>query len=381
MGTSWGTLVVGGSVAAVTAASELRRLGYDERIVLISDESRPPYARPPLSKGVLAGGDSVESVTLPPFGDDVEVRLAARADSLDLTRRRVRLADGDELPFDSLLIATGARARTLGLEEATGEHVLRTLDDCLDLRDRLVRASSVVVVGGGLLGMEFASTCQQLGVRVTLVDLGPPLVRQLGPFLAYVLVGAALDAGVKIQDAPGGVNLLGSEDRLGGVQLKDGSRFEADLVLTAIGCRPNSEWLASSGLNLSGGVVVDEFCRAAPGVMAAGDVAAWAHARGEPRRTPHYMHAVDQARAAAATIALGSSAQPYRPSPYFWTEQFGLAVKVCGPLPLTGVPRLVEGSLRDQAAVLCWEDRGVPVAAATINHRMPLKRLRELAGS
>ncbi|HKR48066.1 MAG TPA: FAD/NAD(P)-binding oxidoreductase, partial [Pseudonocardiaceae bacterium] len=147
MAASAGTVVIGGSVAAVTAVGELRRLGYAERIVLVSDESVPPYARPPLSKGVLTGRDSVDSVTLPTFGDDIDVRLGVRADSLDLTARRVRLADGDDLPFDSLMIATGARARTLDGENTSRELVLRTLDDCLDLRDQMARASSVLVVG------------------------------------------------------------------------------------------------------------------------------------------------------------------------------------------------------------------------------------------
>lgn len=383
MAQALGTVIVGGSVAAVTAADELRRLGYDEPIVLVGDEAHAPYTRPPLSKGVLAGTDSAESITLPAFGDDVELRLGTRANGVDLDRRHIMLDDGDQVPFDSLLIATGARARTLLAEDRSREHVLRTLDDCLALRDELVgKTPSVLVIGAGFLGLEFASTCRSLGLDTTVVDIAPPLVRQLGPFLSEIIVAAAIDAGLRLRDSPGGVRPLEAGDgRISGVALDDGTRIEADLVVTAIGCRPNIEWLADSGLNLTGGVVVDHLCRAAPAVTAAGDVAAWANnSEQKVRRTPHYMHAVDHARSAASTIVHGDDASPYRSMPYFWTDLFDLTVKICGALPLIGEPGIIQGSLQDRDAILGWGEQGSPVAAATINHRLPLRKLRRLAG-
>jgi NADPH-dependent 2,4-dienoyl-CoA reductase/sulfur reductase-like enzyme len=376
------TVVVGGSVAAVTFASELRRLGYDQGVTLLSDEMWVPYARPPLSKGVLTGADTVESVSLPPFDDDVCVRLGARATGLDLDRRRVLLSEGDDVPFDKLFIATGARARTLRQESATPETVLRTVEDCLSLRDQFARRPSVVIVGGGFLGMELASSCRGLGLATTVVDLGAPLVVQLGPFLASVLTAAALDAGVQVLQSPSGVDLLGGSDRIEGVQLEDGTRVEGDLVLTAVGCRPNVEWLAGSGLSTAGGVLVDQRCQVAEGVFAAGDVASSRHGSAlEARRTPHFTHAVEQARAAAVALVMGHDAPPYRPAAYFWTEQFGLTVKLCGRLPLMGVPHLLAGSLRERHALLQWRDGGLPVGSASINHRMPIKKLRALAAA
>lgn len=363
-------VVVGGSLAGVTAVDELRARGWDGAITLIGEEAQAAYTRPPLSKGVLKGTEDAGDVLLPQLGGDVEVLTGTRATGLDPDTRRVRMAGGEEIPYDKLVIATGARARTLG------EHglVLRTLDDALRLRTELAKAASLLVVGGGFLGMEIASAAADLGLDVTVVDVREPFLTTLGPFLAGLFGRATRERGVRTVVAPDGV-----APRPYGAQLADGRRLEADLVVTAVGCRPNTEWLEGSGVTLLGGVVVDEHCRTAvPDVVAVGDVAAFPTGDGRFRRTPHWDSAIGQARAGVAALLHGDAAAPYTPQPYFWTEAFGLAVKLAGTLPAAGEPTVLKGSVAELSALLRWDHPAHPVAAA-LNHRIPVGRLRALA--
>ena len=171
-------VVVGGSIAALTAVEMLRMEDFDGRITVLSDEDVPPYTRVPLSKGVLAGTESIDDVVLAPLADDVDLRLKTAATGLDLRTRTVHTTTG-RVPYDGLVIATGGRARRLG-HPGQDERVLRSHGDCARLRDDLAAASSVLVVGGGFLGMEIASTARALRKDVTVVDLAPPLDRLLG---------------------------------------------------------------------------------------------------------------------------------------------------------------------------------------------------------
>jgi 3-phenylpropionate/trans-cinnamate dioxygenase ferredoxin reductase component len=198
-------VVVGGSIAAVTAAQSLRFEGYDGQVTVLSEESHPPYSRVPLSKGVLAGRDSVESALLTLPSEDIEFRTGVRAVRLDTRGRLVTTADGTGIPYDGLVIATGARARRL---TGNSDLVVRTLDDASTLAARLAATHSAIVLGGGFLGMEIATTCRTLGLEVTVVDLVPPLLRLLGPWLADLAVAAARDHGIRIQVAPDGVDRL-----------------------------------------------------------------------------------------------------------------------------------------------------------------------------
>ncbi|NGO09923.1 FAD-dependent oxidoreductase [Streptomyces sp. HC44] len=360
-------VVVGGSIAAVTAAQSLRTEGYDGQVTVLSEEPHPPYSRVPLSKGVLAGRESVESALLPPPSEDIEFRTGARAVRLDTRGRRVTTANGTDIPYDGLVIATGARARRL-----TGDSdlVVRTLDDASTLAARLAAAHSTIVLGGGFLGMEVASTCRALGLEVTVVDLVPPLLRLLGPWVADLAVAAARDHGIRIRVAPDGVDVL-DEHR---VRCGD-SVLTADVIVCAAGDVPNTDWLEDSGLALDagGGLVVDACCRVAPGIVAAGDVASR-----QGRRTPHWTNAVEQGRTAAASLLHGESVRPYRPDPYFWTEQSGLDIKISGELPLTGTPEVLAGSVDDRCALLRWRHDGGTATAVAVNHRLPVIKLKRL---
>lgn len=371
-------IIVGGSIAAVTAAGQLRAEGWDGDIVMLSDEDTAPYSRVPLSKGVLAGRQPIDSVFLAALPADVEVRLRSRAVALHTGRRAVQLAGGNELTYDGLVVATGARARRLAVRGQRGELLVRTLADAQAISERIADAASAVVVGTGFLGMEVASTLRSRGLTVTVVDREPPLRRLLGTWLADLIVAAAAEQGVRFWLAPDGVTLLG--DPVCGVVAGPGQRICADVVVSAVGDLPNVEWLGTSGLRLAGGLLVDAHCRATPHVVAAGDVTVLETVPGTFVRSPHWNNAVGQARTAALNL-LDPQAAPYRHDPYFWTEQFGLDLKIAGDLPLAGEPRVLAGNARARSALLQWHRNGEAVAAATLNHRLSIVKLKSLSGN
>ncbi len=371
-------VIVGGSIAAVECATALRDLGHQGTITLLSDEKHPPYLRVPLSKGVLAGTEAPESVTLSALGDDVDVRLGARAVGLDLASREVHLADAAPVGYDKLVVATGSRARRLA-RPGVPELVLRSLGDCLTLRDRLTVSQTVLVVGGGFLGMEIASTCLALGKQVTVIDRELPLLRLVGPLLAGHLTDAAQAHGARIVVSPSDVRLV--PDAGAGataVELGDGRVFTADVVVSAVGDIPNVEWLAGSGLAVRSGLVVDSHCQAAADIVGAGDVTVSEGPNGL-RRMPHWTNAIEQGRAAAATLVLGPDAPAYIPSPYCWTEQFGISLRMCGAMPPSGTLCEIDGRLDTSSALLRWADElDAVTSVAAINHRTPVGRLKRM---
>ncbi|MEU1163855.1 FAD/NAD(P)-binding oxidoreductase [Streptomyces sp. NPDC005921] len=360
------------------AAGPLRGEGFEGRVTMLGEEPVPPYTRVPLSKGVLAGRQPPEDTELGAPPADVELCLGVRATGLDPRSRTVRTTRGD-MPYDGLVIASGARARRLGVpgHPMSREVVLRSRTDGLHLRDRLSHASSVLVVGGGFLGMEIASTCRGLGKRVTVVDIAPPLDALTGPYVGALVRQAAERAGCRIVVAEG-VTLVGAPAPCALVTA-DGRRFEADVVVTAAGDVPNVEWLAGSGLRVGRGVHVDARCRAAPGIVAVGDVAASSHP-GSPAMTriPTWTNAVEQARIAALALLHGDDAPMYRPSRYGWTEQFGWDLKMAGDPAPAGVPTVLDGDPMTGRALLAWPDARAPRTVMAINHPTPPARLKRL---
>lgn len=376
MGARHRTVVVGASLAGVTVVDELRRRGYTGELTLVGDEPHAAYNRPALSKGVLTGADTLESITLPALSCEVDQRVGIAATGLDPDRREVVLDGGERLPFDELAITTGARARTMAdlgaADSGVCESTFRDVADARALRDHLVGRPRVVIVGAGILGMELASTCAGRGSVVTVVDRQPPLRSQVGQYLSDLIVEAATARGVRFAHHPAGVRLRGAGTPV--AELADGRRFEGDLVISAVGCRPNVEWLDGTGLITGGDLRIDDRCSVAPGFVAAGDVAASPGDRGH-RRTPLWANALDQARTAAATMIDGG--HPQVPSPYFWTEQFGITLRVCGPLPVRGAPTVVAGSPAE-GLLLTWPDGRGGATAAAVNRRIPIARLRAL---
>lgn len=375
---SGGTLnrvvVVGNGIAGLTAADTLREAGFDGELTIVGDEPHPAYSRPALSKALLLDGDDMSSHELPPAGHGATELLGVRATGLDPERRIVTLDDGSALPYDRLVLATGSRARRLS--ELPEEFTLRGLDDALRLRGRLADRPSVVVVGGGALGMEIASGCLAAGCRVTLVSQGVPLITQLGPYLADVFVKAALDLGLTLVET--GSARLEQRAREARVVLDDGAVLEADILLTAVGDVPNTEWLADTGLTAKGVVPVDSRGLVRPDVAAVGDLAAFPTPHGL-RRVPLWSSAIEQAKVAARALVHGDDAPPLRFQTYFWTEQFGLSLKVVGDLPLDGEPMYVDGGPGGGPALMRWSHGDGTGVAAALNYRIPIPRLRRTA--
>ena len=386
-------VVVGASLAGFRAAEELRARGYTGSIALVGEEPHRPYDRPPLSKHVLAGKQLPEAIELTPaMGsvDDLDLtwHLGVPATGLDLAGRSVLLAGGERLPYDGLVIATGATPRELpGTAHLDGVRTLRTLDDCLTIRAELALEGArpgprrVVVVGAGFIGAEVAATCRGLGLEVTLVEALPvPLERGVGPVLGQVVADLHRDHGVDVHLGVGVVRIVAEDggDRVSQVHLTDGTEIDVDLVVVGVGVTPNTEWLEGSGLDTDNGVLCDETCLAAPGVVAAGDVARWPNRRfGELMRVEHWDNAVEMGAHAARTLladAAGRVGEPYEPIPWFWSDQYDRKIQLAGRASATDDVVVVAGSIEERKFVAFFGREGRLVGVLGMS--MPAKVMR-----
>ncbi|MER5835556.1 NAD(P)/FAD-dependent oxidoreductase [Streptomyces sp. NPDC002130] len=372
-------LIVGESLAGTTAARHLRTLGHTGPLTIIGAEEHGAYSRPPLSKAVLKDPAADQTLGLALDGIAVDV-IRSAAVAADTRRRTVTTADGRQVGYDALIVATGADARRLAAPGQRGELVLRTLDDARQLRARLADAGSAIVVGAGFLGMEVASACAARGIAVTVVDADRPLERILGDHLSAEITARASAHGIRFIQATGFATLTGHP--VNGVALPDGTELTADLVVTCAGEAPCVGWLAGSGLADRLGVGIDDACATTvPGVFAAGDVT---YLRGDgtrpDRRSPFWSNAVAQGRTAAAS-ALGLPPSGPAQDDYFWTEVAGLTVKIVGGLPLLGEPTTVQGSVADGRALLTWSHADGTSTAVAYGLRKPVAALRALAAT
>ncbi|GGD65679.1 NAD(P)/FAD-dependent oxidoreductase [Microbacterium murale] len=363
-------VVVGGGIAGLTACDTLRERGFDGDLVVIGSESHAAYSRPALSKALLKLDGDLTAHELSPATHGARELRGVSAIGLDIERRTVSLDDRDDLTYDGLVIATGSRARRLS--DHPGELTLRGLDDAHALRDRLEGRPEVVVLGGGVLGMEIASGAVAAGCRVTLIATSEPMSRQLGAHVAGILTTSAREQGLRIV-----VTASASVDAEGEravVRTADGSMYTADVLVSAVGDVPNTEWLGASGILSGGRLLADEYGRIAPGVVAAGDVTGWGPGA---IRTPLWTSAIEQARAAASAL-LDPEAPALRFQNYFWTEQFGHSVKAVGPLPVRGAPEVLIGEPDATPSLLRWHGADGTRSVMAIDHRIPIPRLRRL---
>ncbi|WP_328385188.1 NAD(P)/FAD-dependent oxidoreductase [Streptomyces sp. NBC_00400] len=381
-------VVVGASAAGLTTAEALRREGFAGTLTMVGEEPRVPYDRPPLSKQVLAGEREPETTVLRQDADlgrlKAELRLGCRAAGVDTTARTVTLADGDRLRYDGLVIATGLRPRELPFgHDLAGVHVLRTLDDALTLRAQLLGGPRVVVIGAGFLGSEIAATARGLGLDVTLVDIAPtPLAGQVGPWVGNLVAGLHRDHGVRLRMGRGVAALTGGNGRVTEVVLDDGARLPADVVVVAIGSVPATDWLAHSTIPLGDGVLCDSYCRAAPGVYAAGDVANWPDpVTGDRVRLEQRTNATTQAIAVARNLlAEPEDAVPYAPVPFGWTDQYDAKIQFHGRCPADARVTCVEGDPQTGRFVALYQEGGRVVGVLGWNSARALHAYRGRIG-
>jgi 3-phenylpropionate/trans-cinnamate dioxygenase ferredoxin reductase component len=332
-------VVVGASLAGATTAVALRRQGFEGELLLLGDEPHLPYERPPLTKGYLAGRLDADALLVHPLQTyaemAVDVRSGMTATGVDAAGRRVLLADGADVPYDALVIATGSvniRPPIPGMQLA-GVHQLRRVEDADRLAAHARSARSVVIVGMGFIGCEVAATLRGLGLDVTMVDRLPgPLAGVLGPRLSARVRAWHEERGVHLLGGVGVAGFEGQED-VEGVRLADGRLLPADLVVVGVGVRPATDWLAGSPLELvRGAVAVDEQGRTGvPEVYAAGDVTAvWDPARRVHRHVEHYRSAIDQgARVAAAVL---DRPAPHTGQSWFWSDQYDHVFHLAGDI-------------------------------------------------
>jgi 3-phenylpropionate/trans-cinnamate dioxygenase ferredoxin reductase subunit len=378
-------VVVGASLAGLRAAEELRVAGFGGRLVLVGAEDHEPYDRPPLSKQVLAGEWEPEETRLrsQPYDDlELDWRLGRRAAALDVTARTLTLVDGELVSFDGAVLATGAVPRTLpDTPPLPGIHVLRTLDDCVTLRAELERGPRVVVVGAGFIGAEVAATCRGRGLAVTVLEALPaPMVRGLGPVLGGALGDLHRDHGVDLRLEAGVAGFEGT-DRVEAVLLGDGSRVDADAVVVGIGVRPATDWLEGSGLRLDDGVDCDATCQAAPGIVAAGDVARWPSRLydGASMRLEHWTNAAEQGAFVGRRLLADDDAAPvFDPVPFVWSDQYDVKIQVAGSVRGDDRIEIVDGSLEERRFVAAVGRAGRLVGAVGFSRPRPLMHYRRL---
>ncbi|KUM68236.1 pyridine nucleotide-disulfide oxidoreductase [Streptomyces curacoi] len=375
--------MVGASLAGLSAARSLRGQGYDGRLVVVGDELHRPYDRPPLSKEFLAGTLGEAELALEADDEDLgaEWLLGARAVALDHTGGAVRLADGREVRADGFVIATGAAARTLpGSAGLAGVHTLRTLDDARALRDELARGGRLVVIGGGFIGAEVASTAYTLGLDVTVVEAAPtPLAGPLGEAMGALVSALHADHGVRLLCGVG-VKGLSGERRVDAVLLEDGRTVPADIVVVGVGARPCVEWLEGSGIALDNGVKCGADGRTSlAGVVAVGDCANWYDPRaGCHRRVEHWTGARERPGAAVATLLAGGAVEPGVPRPpYFWSDQYGVKIQFAGHAAGADSVTIEAGAADDRDVLAVYRRAGNPVAVLGMNQPRLFTRWRK----
>jgi len=361
-------LVIGASLAGLTATETLRNGGYDGQLIVVDPSPQLPPDRPPLSKQVLSGEWDADraihrsAARLPEL--DVDLRLGVAATALaaapiDAHTRAVALSDGSSVDAAGIVVATGAAPRHLRNEPSHGVHVLRTMDDCLALRaDLEAEPDRVVVIGAGFIGAEVAATCRGRGLQVTMIEAAPaPLGRvlpgELGAFIADLHrehgVDVRLGVGVDALEADGA-------GRVRSVRMADGTVIEASVVVVGIGVAPSVDWLTGSGLTLDDGVRCDESCLAAPRIVAAGDVASWPNPRfGEVMRVEQWENAIEQGEHAGrrllAELDLGEHPGAFAPVPWFWSDQYDRKIQMAGRPSGSDEVVIVEGSIEERRFV------------------------------
>ena len=374
--------VVGASLAGLSAARALRAQGFDGDLTVIGGEARRPYDRPPLSKEFLAGDVGEDALALEADDDDLNAQwlLGVHATRLDAAAGAVHVDDGTTVRSDGIVVATGARARTWPASaRLAGVHVLRTVDDAIALRRELRPGARLAVIGAGFIGGEVASTAAKMGLDVTVVEAAPaPLAGPLGVRLGAAVARLHTEHGTRLLcGAP--VGDLTGRDRVTGVQLADGRRLAADVVLVGIGAVPNVEWLRDSPLELSNGVVCDEGgATSMPNVVAVGDCAAWHEpCVGCPQRVEHWTGALERPAIAVATLLAGGrhNGVPAKP-PYFWSDQYGRRIQFAGIAAPGDQISLEVGTLHDASFLAVYRRRGEPVAVLGVDQPRLFTRLR-----
>ncbi len=376
-------VIVGAGQAGFQTAASARQAGFTGRITLVGDEPGVPYQRPPLSKAYLLGKIGVAALRFRPeewFAQQQVERVLATAVEIDRAARCVVLSDRTRVPYDHLVLATGARNRVpavdgIGLDGVFG---IRTLTDADALASRIDAARNIVVIGAGFIGLEFAAVAAAKGLSVRVIELGQrPMARALSEPMSKLFGEAHRDWGVVFDFGLTVTRLLGTEGKVTAVETNSGECIPADLVVYGIGVLPNSEIAAAAGLCVDNGICVDEqLVTSDPAISAIGDAVSFPCIWNATRvRLESVQNAVDQARAVCARL-VGTPA-PYVALPWFWSDQGDLKLQIAG-LSSGHDQAVVIGSIEQrQCSVLCFRE-GRLIAVESCNRATDHMAARKL---
>jgi 3-phenylpropionate/trans-cinnamate dioxygenase ferredoxin reductase subunit len=365
-------IIIGAGQAGIRAAETLRKLGCDEPIVMFGDESYPPYQRPPLSKKFLAGEMAEDRLFLQSDNffelHRIDFVKGTRVTAIEPRERRVQVAGASApVSYCKLLIATGCHARPLPAEIGGGVpfDTLRSIDDVRRLREKTAAAARIAIIGGGYIGLEVAAVLKGMGKAVTVLEAQSCVMSRVTcERVADYFLRLHRQRGVDIRlDAK--VARIRKADSEYTLELADGESIAADFVLASIGGAPTDALACEAGLPCQDGILVDEHCRVAPDIFAAGDCTRFPSARyGRLIRLESVQNANDQGRAAAEAI-LGQGA-PYDPVPWFWSDQYEIKLQIAG-LSEGYDSITMEGNPDDNAFAVSYFKAGRLIAVDAIN--------------
>ena len=376
-------VIIGASLAGATAAATLREDGFDGDVILVGEEPHPPYERPPLSKQYLRGDVPFEKALVRPAGfyedNRIDARLGVAATRVDAAGRTVDLAVGGSIHYDKLLIATGVRNRRLAIPgvELPNVFSLRSVDDADVIRNHIAPGRRVAVIGMGFIGCEVAASLRQKGMEVVCIDpSSTPLFRVLGEEVGQVISAIHREHGVEtfFNDV---VTSFEGQGRVERVVTKSGRRIDCDLAVVGVGVEPAVDFAIGSGVEISNGILVDDYCETnVPGIYAAGDVANHYHPVFETRmRVEHWQNALQQGAAAARTM-LGKS-QSYAPVHWFWSDQYDVNLQYAG-FHQSSDRLVVRGSLEARDFIAFYLDQGRIDAVVAVNRGKDVRRAMPL---
>lgn len=330
-------IIIGAGQAGGETAQRLRQGGFEGEITLLGEEPAAPYQRPPLSKAYLKGEYDIDRLMLRPASvyseENIALLTKTRGVWIDRANRKVRIEGGRELPYDALVLATGAKPRKLPLVGADldGVYLFRTAADVDRVRERFVSGAKLIVIGAGYIGLEVAAVARQLGLNVTVVETAVrPLARVTSPEVAGFFLDEHTRQGVRFV-LGGQPALIKGSDRVTGVALTDGAELPADLVIAGIGVTPDIAIAEQCGLTVNNGIVTDRYCRTSdPNIFAIGDCAArpMVHYEGRIARLESVHNAVEGAKIVAATLTGGK--EHAEEAPWFWSDQYDLKLQIAG---------------------------------------------------
>jgi NADPH-dependent 2,4-dienoyl-CoA reductase/sulfur reductase-like enzyme len=366
-------VILGGGMVAGYAAKEMVDAGLKAgELAIISADTTVPYERPPLSKGFLAGKDTEESIRIQPeafYRDQgIELKLETEVAAVDGKGRKLRLKSGGEFGFEKLLIATGARPRTLGVAGATmhNVHYLRSLDDSKAIQKSAKSAQHALIIGGGFIGMEVAAVLAQMRLQVTMALHEDRIWKKFfSPEMSAFFESYYTARGVRLLKNTS-VNALHGDGMVGEAVLSDGSTIPCTVVVAGIGVKPATDMLAGSGIEVADGVMVNEYLETnVPGIYAAGDVANYQDVvYGKRRRVEHWDNAVSQGRHCGRTLM--GERTPFRHVPYFFSDVFDLSYEYWGDSSGAG-ETIHRGDLSTNSFSVWWLREERVVAAFAMN--------------